>query len=72
MCVDRELRWVILMRLSSRDLVLSQGKIMSARLKANAFDIAYLTGADTVLPFYVHDQGHSRNVAKCQNEIGME
>ena len=46
--------------------------IMGARLEANTFNITYLTGADTILPFHAHDQGDSGNITKCQNEIGME
>jgi len=72
MSMDGKIRWVVLMGLSSRNLVSSQGDIVMVTIEANTFDVAYSTRADTILPFHTHDQSHSRNVSKCQDEIGME
>ena len=42
------------------------------RIKADSLDITNSTWADTTLSLHVHDQSHSRNVAKCKDEIGIE
>ena len=72
MSADEKIRREILAGCSSRNLVSSQGDIVCARTEVNTFDVAYLTRTDTVLPLHAHDQSHSWNVAKCQDEIGMK
>ena len=53
--VDGKIRWVVLRRYGPRNLVSSQGDIVHMRIEADAFDIAYLTGFDSILPLHVHD-----------------
>ena len=72
MSADGKIRREILAGCSSRNLVLLQGDIVCVRTEVNTFDVAYLTRTDTVLPLHVHDQSHSGNVTKCQDEIGMK
>src|SRR6266540_755515 len=49
MSMDGKIRWVISTRFSSRNLLLSQGDIVSA-IKANAFNLTYPTRTDAILP----------------------
>ena len=69
MSTDGEISCVISKRLSIRKFVLLQGDIVGLRIESNTFDVTNLTGTDTILPLYAHDQGYSGNVTKSQNEV---
>ena len=72
MSADGKIRREVSRRCSSRNLVLSQGDIVHARIEANTFDVAYSTRPDTVFPFHAHDQSHSGDVTKHKDKIGMK
>src|SRR5271156_1960489 len=72
MSADGKIRREVSTRCSSRNAVSSQGYIVCARTEVNTFDVAYSTRTDTVLPLHAHNQSHSGNVAKCQDEIGVK
>ena len=71
MSVSRKIRWIVLLRTSSRNLIMSKGNIVSARDR-DTFDVACLTRAETILPFHAHYESHSRNVTKWKDEICMK
>ena len=55
MSADGKIRWVISRRYGPRNLVSSQRDIVHKRIEADAFDIAYLIGFDSILLLHAHD-----------------